>query len=52
MAKYKCVDCGKEMNAVERMLGPVCGKCTDKKFEAITGVKRQRGKRLNLKGRD
>jgi DNA-directed RNA polymerase subunit RPC12/RpoP len=40
----KCVDCGKEMNLVEVMLGPVCGDCTDKKVEAITGIKRQRRK--------
>jgi len=32
-----CTQCGKAMNPVERMLGPVCGKCCRKNHKAVAG---------------
>jgi len=32
----KCQQCGKDMNPVERMLGPVCGKCVRDNHKAAT----------------
>jgi hypothetical protein len=33
----KCKQCGKPMNPIERMLGPVCGKCCRDNHAAVAG---------------
>ncbi len=41
-----CKQCGKPMNPVERMLGPVCGKCTRENHKRATGG----GRREHVEG--
>lgn len=35
----QCTRCGKDMNPVEVMLGPVCGKCVRELHKEATGGK-------------
>ena len=42
--KTKCVQCGKPMNPVEVMLGPTCGRCCDRNFEAATWIPARRAR--------
>jgi len=37
--KKKCMQCGKPMNPIEWIMGPVCGKCCRANHKAVVGKK-------------
>lgn len=41
----RCIQCGKDMNPVQWMLGNRCQECVDKNYEKATGNKIYRSKR-------
>lgn len=41
---WRCTQCGKVMNIVERMLGPVCGRCARENHKNVIDGKPPAGK--------